>query len=99
MIVVKKGELLQMDLQQIKVKLHLGKNILMGFMTWEGYNYEDAILLSEELLKKMYLLQFILKNMNQKQEIQSLDQKKLQEIFQMLVKMLLRILMKEELLE
>ena len=29
----------------------LGKNVLIGFMTWEGYNYEDAILLSERLVK------------------------------------------------
>ncbi|MBR2617333.1 MAG: DNA-directed RNA polymerase subunit beta, partial [Clostridia bacterium] len=32
-------------------ELALGKNILIGFMTWEGYNYEDAILLSEELVR------------------------------------------------
>jgi len=32
-------------------ELALGKNILVGFMTWEGYNYEDAILISEELVK------------------------------------------------
>ena len=32
-------------------EIALGKNILIGFMTWEGYNYEDAILLSEELVK------------------------------------------------
>ncbi len=30
-------------------ELALGKNILVGFMTWEGYNYEDAILLNERL--------------------------------------------------
>ncbi len=32
-------------------ELALGKNILIGFMTWEGYNYEDAILISEELVR------------------------------------------------
>ncbi|MFA7673851.1 MAG: DNA-directed RNA polymerase subunit beta, partial [Clostridia bacterium] len=31
-------------------ELSLGKNILIGFMTWEGYNYEDAILISERLV-------------------------------------------------
>ena len=30
----------------------LGRNILMGFMTWEGYNYEDAVLLSERIVKE-----------------------------------------------
>ncbi|MEF9989375.1 MAG: DNA-directed RNA polymerase subunit beta [Christensenellaceae bacterium] len=32
-------------------ELGLGKNVLIGFMTWEGYNYEDAMLLSERLVK------------------------------------------------
>jgi DNA-directed RNA polymerase subunit beta len=32
-------------------ELGLGKNLLIGFMTWEGYNYEDAILLNERLVK------------------------------------------------
>ncbi len=32
-------------------EISLGKNILMGFMTWEGYNYEDAILLNERMVK------------------------------------------------
>lgn len=33
-------------------ELALGKNILIGFMSWEGYNYEDAILISEDLVKE-----------------------------------------------
>jgi DNA-directed RNA polymerase subunit beta len=33
-------------------EIALGKNILIGFMTWEGYNYEDAILISEKLVKE-----------------------------------------------
>ena len=32
-------------------ELSLGKNALIGFMTWEGYNYEDAVLLNENLVK------------------------------------------------
>ena len=36
-------------------EIALGKNLLVGFMTWEGYNYEDAILLSERLVKEMYI--------------------------------------------
>ena len=32
-------------------ELSLGRNVLIGFMTWEGYNYEDAILISEDLVK------------------------------------------------
>ncbi len=33
-------------------EIALGKNILMGFITWEGYNYEDAMLISEQLVKE-----------------------------------------------
>ncbi len=33
-------------------ELSLGKNALIGFMTWEGYNYEDAVLLNENLVKE-----------------------------------------------
>jgi len=35
-----------------KGELALGKNPLIGFMTWEGYNYEDAVLLSERLVQE-----------------------------------------------
>ncbi|MBP1572996.1 MAG: DNA-directed RNA polymerase subunit beta, partial [Oscillospiraceae bacterium] len=33
-------------------EISLGKNALIGFMTWEGYNYEDAVLLNENLVKQ-----------------------------------------------
>ena len=33
-------------------EIALGKNVLIGFVTWEGYNYEDAILLNERLVKE-----------------------------------------------
>jgi DNA-directed RNA polymerase subunit beta len=33
-------------------EIALGKNVLVGFMTWEGYNYEDAVLLSERLVQE-----------------------------------------------
>ena len=33
-------------------EISLGKNIRMGFITWEGYNYEDAMLISEELVRE-----------------------------------------------
>ena len=53
-------------------EIALGKNPLIGFMTWEGYNYEDAVLLSERLVKE---------STRQKQEIQSSDQKRSQRKF------------------
>ena len=49
--VVKKGDVLADGPSTDNGELALGRNILIGFMTWEGYNYEDAILLSEDLVK------------------------------------------------
>ena len=48
---VKAGEILADGPSTDNGELALGRNILIGFMTWEGYNYEDAILISEELVK------------------------------------------------
>ncbi len=47
---VKKGQVLADGSSTDNGEMSLGKNILMGFMTWEGYNYEDAILISEDLV-------------------------------------------------
>jgi DNA-directed RNA polymerase subunit beta len=49
--VVKKGQVLADGPSTEKGELALGKNVLCAFMPWEGYNYEDAILMSENLLK------------------------------------------------
>jgi len=48
---VKKGDIIADGPSTDNGELALGKNILIGFMTWEGYNYEDAILISEKLVK------------------------------------------------
>ena len=48
---VKAGDVLADGPSTDEGEMALGKNILIGFMTWEGYNYEDAILISEELVK------------------------------------------------
>ena len=49
---VTKGEVLVDGPSTSNGEIALGKNILMGFMTWEGYNYEDAILLNERMVKE-----------------------------------------------
>ncbi len=49
---VKAGDIIADGPSTSKGELALGKNPLIGFMTWEGYNYEDAILLSERLVKE-----------------------------------------------
>ncbi len=48
---VKAGDILADGHSVENGELALGRNILIGFMTWEGYNYEDAILISEDLVK------------------------------------------------
>lgn len=49
--VVEKREILADGPSMEKGEMALGRNVLVGFMTWEGYNYEDAIILSERLVK------------------------------------------------
>ena len=48
---VEKGEVIADGPSTNNGELALGKNILVGFMEWEGYNYEDAILISEKLVQ------------------------------------------------
>ncbi|BAK46264.1 MAG: DNA-directed RNA polymerase subunit beta [Eubacterium sp.] len=49
---VKAGEVIADGPSTSQGELALGKNPLIGFMTWEGYNYEDAVLLSERLVQE-----------------------------------------------
>ncbi|TLD40567.1 MAG: DNA-directed RNA polymerase beta subunit [Candidatus Jettenia ecosi] len=48
---VKKGEVITDGAATCNGELSLGRNVLVGFMTWDGYNFEDAIVISEALLK------------------------------------------------
>ncbi|MDE2291185.1 MAG: DNA-directed RNA polymerase subunit beta [Elusimicrobia bacterium] len=50
--VVKKGQILADGPAVKDGQLALGKNLLVGFMPWEGYNFEDAIVLSEKIVKE-----------------------------------------------
>ncbi|WHH57465.1 DNA-directed RNA polymerase subunit beta [Petroclostridium sp. X23] len=49
---VHKGEVIADGPSTDRGEIGLGRNILIGFMTWEGYNYEDAILISEKLVRE-----------------------------------------------
>ncbi|KYD20730.1 DNA-directed RNA polymerase beta subunit [Caldibacillus debilis] len=49
---VSKGDILADGPSMEKGELALGRNVLVAFMTWEGYNYEDAIIMSERLVKE-----------------------------------------------
>ncbi|MBQ0010325.1 MAG: DNA-directed RNA polymerase subunit beta, partial [Ruminococcus sp.] len=48
---VKKGDVIADGPATSNGEISLGKNALVGFMTWEGYNYEDAVLLNENLVR------------------------------------------------
>lgn len=49
---VKEGQIIADGPATDNGEIALGKNVLVGFMTWEGYNFEDAILISERLVKE-----------------------------------------------
>ena len=48
---VEEGQVIADGAATSKGEIALGKNALIGFMTWEGYNYEDAVLLNERLVR------------------------------------------------
>ncbi|MBP1550665.1 MAG: DNA-directed RNA polymerase subunit beta, partial [Oscillospiraceae bacterium] len=48
--IVKKGQVIADGPSTDKGEISLGKNVLVGYMTWEGYNYEDAILINERVV-------------------------------------------------
>ena len=52
MTIVTKGEILADGPSMEQGELALGRNVLVAFMTWDGYNYEDAIIMSERLVKE-----------------------------------------------
>lgn len=49
---VNKGDVIADGPSTDNGEIGLGRNVLIGFMTWEGYNYEDAILISEKLVRE-----------------------------------------------
>ncbi len=49
--IVKKGQVIADGPSTDQGEISLGRNVLIAFMTWEGYNYEDAVLISERLVK------------------------------------------------
>ena len=48
---VKKGDVIADGPATTNGEISLGKNALIGFMTWEGYNYEDAVLINEKIVR------------------------------------------------
>ncbi len=51
---VKKGQVIADGAATHEGELSLGRNVLVAFMTWDGYNFEDAVLISERLIREDY---------------------------------------------
>ena len=58
---IKEGEIIADGYSTKDGELAIGKNLAVAFMNWEGYNYEDAILISERLVKDDTLTSIVLK--------------------------------------
>ena len=79
---VEAGEVIADGPSTANGEIALGKNPLIGFMTWEGYNYEDAVLLSmRDWFRMMYIPRFTSRNMRRKPVIPSWDRKRSPETF------------------
>ena len=84
---VEKGEVIADGPSTSNGELGLGKNPLIGFMTWEGYNYEDAVLLSERLVQDDVYTSIHIEEYEAEARDTSLDQKRSHATFQVLVMM------------
>ena len=84
---VEAGEVIADGPSTYQGELALGKNPLIGFMTWEGYNYEDAVLLSERLVQDDVYTS-ISRNMRQNPVIPSWDRKRSHVMFRVSAMML-----------
>ena len=69
------------------VRWLFGKNPLIGFMTWEGYNYEDAVLLSERLVQNDVYTSVHIEEYEAEARDTNLDRKRSQEMFRVSVMM------------
>ena len=56
---VEKGQLLADGAATDNGELALGQNVLVAFIPWEGYNFEDAIIISEKLIQRFFAACFV----------------------------------------
>ncbi len=84
---VEAGEVIADGPSTCNGEIALGKNPLIGFMTWEGYNYEDAVLLSERLVRDDVYTSVHIENTRQKHVIPSWDRKRSPATYLVLVRM------------
>ena len=70
-----------------KGELALGRNVLVAFIPWEGYNYEDAILINENLVKHDIFTSIHVEEYEAQARDTKLGSEEITEIFPTLVKM------------
>nr|YP_010464055.1 RNA polymerase beta subunit [Valeriana fauriei]UUL71406.1 RNA polymerase beta subunit [Valeriana fauriei] len=71
---IKKGQILAYGTATVGGELALGKNILVAYMPWEGYNFEDAVLISERLLYEDIYTSFYIRKYEEKIHVKSQGQ-------------------------
>nr|YP_010538785.1 RNA polymerase beta subunit [Valeriana jatamansi]UYF12314.1 RNA polymerase beta subunit [Valeriana jatamansi] len=71
---IKKGQILAYGTATVGGELALGKNILVAYMPWEGYNFEDAVLISERLLYEDIYTSFYIRKYEKKIHVKSQGQ-------------------------
>ena len=84
---VEKGDTLADGPSMEEGEMALGQNVLVAFMTWEGYNYEDAIIMSRRLVKDDVYTSVHIEEYESEARDTKLDLKKLPVKFQTLGKM------------
>ena len=72
---VKKGMILCDGYATEKGELALGQNLKVAFMPWKGYNFEDAIVISERVVREDIFTSIHIENLNWKFEIQTWEKK------------------------
>lgn len=83
---VEKGDTLADGPSMEEGEMALGQNVLVAFMTWEGYNYEDAIIMSRRLVKDDVYTSVHIEEYESEARDTKLDPKKLPVKFQTLGK-------------
>ena len=71
-------------------EMALGRNVVVGFMTWDGYNYEDAVIMSERLVKDDVYTSIHIEEYESEARDTKLDLRKSHVIFQTYLKVHLR---------
>ncbi len=84
---VEKGEILADGPSMDMGELALGRNVVVAFMTWDGYNYEDAIIMSERLVKDDVYTSIHIEEYESESRDTKLGQRKSHVIFQTSVTM------------